>query len=103
MEELFGIIGVISLPLSIGFAIAWWNARKELHLRRQINLELGVRPQIRPEARPESRRLEEAVEAMALEVERLAEGQRFVAKVLTERSNAERGRERPGSPVITPH
>ena len=29
MEELFAIIGLFTLPLSIGFAVAWWNARGE--------------------------------------------------------------------------
>ena len=51
--------------------------------------------------------LEQAVEAIALEVERLAEAQRFVAKVLSERPASERPRDRPGSAVsphvITPH
>ncbi len=49
-------------------------------------------------------RLEHAVEAIAVEVERLGEGQRFVTKILTEKGSevhaelpSQRGR------VITPH
>ena len=115
MEEMFAIIGLVTLPLSIGFAIAWWNARRELQLRREIHLELGIRPQLHPDSRQlrdgrqlgDTRHLEQAVEAIALEVERLAEAQRFVAKVLSERPPSERPRERPGSAVsphvITPH
>jgi hypothetical protein len=97
MEELFAIIGIVTLPLSIGFAFAWWNARKELRLRREIQLELGNRPH-----HQDTRHLEQSVEAIALEVERLAEAQRFVAKVLSERAGSERPRERPGSSV-SPH
>ncbi len=97
MEELFAMIGLFTLPLSVGFAIAWWNARKELRLRREIHLQLGVRPSA------DTRQLEAAVEAIALEVERLAEGQRFVAKVLSERSSVERSRERPGGSSGSPH
>ena len=109
MDEAIVFVGL--LALCIGFAVAWWNARKELRLRREIALELGVRPTATPPAqrREDSTRLEETIETLALEVERLAEGQRFVARLLSERGTVERGmverpRERPASPnVITPH
>ena len=50
-------------------------------------------------------RLEQAVEAIALEVERISEGQRFTTKLLSERAAAER---LPVSPTpeqgrVTPH
>jgi hypothetical protein len=107
MEEVFAVIGLFTLPLTIVFAVAWWNARKELWLRREIARDLGVRPNPVPNSHPETQRLEDAVEAIALEVERLAEGQRFVARLLSERPATERGRERheaaPLLPHITPH
>jgi hypothetical protein len=108
MEEALFIGGLVTL--NIIFGVAWWNARKELRLRRELGLELSARPTPRPmpttsTTTSDNQRLELAVEAIALEVERLAEGQRFVAKVLSERSSADRGRDRlPASPhVITPH
>jgi hypothetical protein len=101
--------------LSLIFGVAWWNARKELRLRREIARELGLQPNERLYERArqpnlvtstsETQRLEESIEAIALEVERLAEGQRFVARLLSERG-VERVRERPSAPpapVITPH
>ena len=122
MEELLAITGMFTFPLSIVFGVAWWNARKELQLRRDLARELGAQPlarelgvqppprerAVRQPSGPEIQRLEDAVEAIALEVERLADGQRFVAKLLGERPLGERGRERPGvslaSPSeITPH
>ena len=49
-------------------------------------------------------RLEQAVEAVAIEVERIAEGQRFVTKLLAERAAAERTPALPAPErVITPH
>jgi hypothetical protein len=50
-------------------------------------------------------RLEQAVEAIALEVERISEGQRFTTKLLAERGSADR---LPVSPTseprhVTPH
>jgi hypothetical protein len=49
-------------------------------------------------------RVERLMEVMAIEVERIGEGQRFVVKVMSDR-NLGSGAERPRSPerVITPH
>ena len=49
-------------------------------------------------------RVERLMEVMAIEVERIGEGQRFVVKVMSER-NLGTGAERPRTPerVITPH
>jgi hypothetical protein len=50
-------------------------------------------------------RLEQAVEAIALEVERISEGQRFTTKLLAERAAAEPIRGMQGSEPrrVTPH
>jgi len=49
-------------------------------------------------------RVERLMEVMAIEVERIGEGQRFVVKVMSDR-NLGAGAERPRTPerVITPH
>ena len=52
-----------------------------------------------------SERLEQAVEAIAIEVERISEGQRFTTKLLAERKDATPEgelRHAPGQ-IITPH
>lgn len=50
-------------------------------------------------------RLEQAIEAIAVEVERIAEGQRFVTKLLADRSPDRQLRDASPKPerVITPH
>lgn len=50
-------------------------------------------------------RLEQAVESIAVEVERISEGQRFTTKLLAERAQADRaGRAAtPGQRSVTPH
>ena len=50
-------------------------------------------------------RLQQAVEAMAVEVERISEAQRFTAKLLAERTPPAVAAERPRTPerVIPPH
>ena len=48
-------------------------------------------------------RIEATVDAMALELERIGEGQRFVARVLSERSTPEQARMSAPPRSITPH
>jgi hypothetical protein len=97
------ILGLFATPAAIAFGVAWWSAKRELEIRR----ELGYQPLARQGA--DTSRLEQAVDAMAIEVERITEGQRFMTKLLAERVAAERApRERPALPgseprVITPH
>lgn len=72
-----GILSVFVLsPLAIAYARSIWRRSSE-------------RPALRPgEVDMMNRRLEElqqSVEAMAIEVERISEGQRFVTKLLSEK------------------
>lgn len=71
------------LVTTVGFAIAWVRAR-----------ERALRPRAEP-PRPSdvtlanADRLEEAIGAMALEVERIGEHQRFMTKLLADSNKAE--------------
>ena len=100
---ILAFLGIFATPAAIALGVAWWSAKRELEIRR----ELGYHPLARSGA--DTTRLEQAVDAMAIEVERITEGQRFMTRLLTERSAAERTpRERsplPGSEprIITPH
>jgi hypothetical protein len=101
--DLLAIIGMIATPTAIALGVALHNARKELDIRRElmrypIDRNVGV---------PETGRLEQAVDAIAVEVERITEGQRFMAKLLAERSS-DRMPDRSILPssehrVVTPH
>ena len=96
-------LGLFTTPAALVFGIAWRRARREL----QIHRELGLSALGRNVA--DTSRLEQAVDAMAIEVERITEGHRFMTRLLTERTAVERApRERPAAPasdprVITPH
>jgi hypothetical protein len=48
-------------------------------------------------------RVEQAVEAIAIEVERVGEGQRFLTKLLADPSSSHRDSSSSREPVITPH
>ncbi|MGH7717291.1 MAG: hypothetical protein ACREON_00395 [Gemmatimonadaceae bacterium] len=96
MIDLFTVIGFLTFPLSIAFGVAWWMTRGELRQLR-AGRSLAVAPIDRFE------RLEHAVEAIGLEVERISEGQRFTTKLLAERTTPDRPGVYPRAERITPH
>jgi len=75
--SVLGII-FIGFPLAIGIAKSMW--------RRSIRP--GVPPQALTETAQRLERLESSVDAIAVEVERISEGQRFVTKLLSEGQGA---------------
>jgi hypothetical protein len=95
MEELFAVIGFFALSLSIGLGIALWITRGEL--RRLL-------AEHRPAAASTDRleRLEQAVEALALEVERVSEEQRFMTRLLAERAGPDHPGPRASAERIAP-
>lgn len=78
---LFGTVIAIGMPLAIAFA------------RRIGHQNLG--PPVPPEVAQRLARMEQAIDAIAVEVERISEGQRFTTKLLSERAGAEPARALP--------
>ncbi len=72
------IVFFISLPVTI---IGVMLARAHM---RQVELR-GSRTELSPELSSRLDRMEQAMEAIAVEVERVSEGQRFTTKLLAER------------------
>jgi hypothetical protein len=91
------------LVTTVGFAIAWVRAR-ERALRTRIEVLSPA-----PVTAASATQLERAIEAIAIEVERISEGQRFTTRLLAERDYGSAGEPRgaslplPLKPVITPH
>jgi len=83
---------------TMGFAIAWVRARDRA-LRARIDALSGVVDPARGTAQ-----LERAIDAIALEVERISEGQRFTTRLLAERERgAGDSRASSQKSAITPH
>jgi hypothetical protein len=79
VEELFAILGLFTTPLVIAMGVSMYYTRKELNrLRRDDS------PTVRDDHRLD--RLEQAVDAIAVEVERLAQGQQYTARLLADRA-----------------
>ena len=70
---------VVLLVTSIGFAIAFVRARE------RVLRERAERAQPRALESSRTDRIEQAIDAIAVEVERLAEAQRFTSHLLAER------------------
>jgi hypothetical protein len=81
---------------SIGFAIAWVRAR-ERATRAESFME-GIRAVQSPQ-----QGVSPALDAIAVEVERIGEGQRFLTKVLSEQQPARVAPYKPVVGSITPH
>jgi hypothetical protein len=92
------VIGVL-FASTVGFAIAWARTRE-----RALRAELAHR-MMPSTAERQLGQLQESVEAMSLELERIAEAERFTARLLAERASAgvptPTARREPGT--ITPH
>lgn len=80
-EDIVAIAGFFITTIVLGLGIPLvrsWSRRKELELQRRP-LELSD---------DRIARIEQSVDAMAIELERIAEGQRFVTKLLAEQRQA---------------
>lgn len=102
-----GFIGVIAIVAVVGFASSLTFLRRVLEMRHERFLRTPSEPQSLETLSRRLDRIENAVDATSLEVERIAESSRFMAKLLAERGAAAV----PPSPaaqhkserVITPH
>ena len=81
VEEFFALIGLVAGPLSIALSVAMYYTRKELN-----RLRAESSPRMRDDR---MERMEQAVDAIAAEVERLAQQQQFTQRLLAERSERE--------------
>lgn len=73
------IVAILSVfvffPLAIGVSRFLWKRASPDQPRRSLTDDTAIRLQ----------RMQESIDAMAIEIERISEGQRFVTKVLAER------------------
>jgi len=77
--EWIPILAISIVPISV---IGWPLARA---YARRVEQEAS-RPQIPSEVAARLERMEQAIDSIALEVERISEGQRFTTKLLSERT-----------------
>ena len=80
-DNVVGIVAIISIfvfsPIAIAFARMMW---------RRANNPPAQNPALSDDTAQRIVQMQQSIDAMALEIERISEGQRFVTKVLAERS-----------------
>lgn len=100
-KEIFALLVLSNIALfttTVTFITLWVRARE-----RAIRATVDSKRQVDPQT--DIDRLVNAVDAIAVEVERISEAQRFTTKVLVERNDTSSVAKRLSSPerVITPH
>ncbi|HKG95021.1 MAG TPA: hypothetical protein VKA84_24100 [Gemmatimonadaceae bacterium] len=105
MENALPLFGLASVVISLGVFVhlsvgAWlrWRAFERAHEpppHGHAQLGAGVREQLAA--------LERAIEAQGVEIERIAEAQRYATRMLTERAPGAASVQRPPQGIITPH
>ena len=85
-EPFLMFFGVAFFPVTVTLTTLWLAARRRAEKAERIVHELAIAPALRGEhAGAASAQLGQAIDAIALEVERISEGQRFTTRLLSER------------------
>jgi len=85
MDDPAKVVIVLSLFGSVAYSINATARAAVAHRKESARLERDGAP---PLAEARLARIEQAVDAIALEVERISEGQRFTTRLLSEQSQA---------------
>ena len=105
MKPVVIFLGLAFVPTTIVLIVAYLSARTRAIRAEQIVHDLTVLPALRGQTRAPGGDVTDAIEALAIEVERIAEGQRFTTRLLSEshRMGALQSRDDSHSRSITPH
>lgn len=89
MSEYEALVAVVSVVFGCGagIGITWLIARTVLAMRRAPEIDTSSMQRL--EARME--RIEQAIDAVAVEVERVSEGQRFTTRLLSDQAGSKAG------------
>jgi CRP-like cAMP-binding protein len=86
---------VFAVPAAVITLFRWFRHKEKM-------ASLAASPTHTHEMQERLQRVEQSVDAIAVEMERIGEGQRFVTRLLSERARAD-GVSLPRERVITPH
>jgi hypothetical protein len=97
--EIIIVPALFGIPATVLVVRMWFSHREKMTSLGGSSSEQSQRIEARLE------RVEQAIDAIAFEVERIGEGQRFITKVFAERNNVAlpESSATPRERVITPH
>ena len=85
-EPFLMFLGVAFFPVTATLTALWLAARRRADKAERIVHELAIAPALRGEhPSTATSQLGQAIDAIAVEVERISEGQRFTTRLLSER------------------
>jgi hypothetical protein len=102
MRDVFLFLGLAFGPVTLLIGTLWIVALKRAQRAEAMLDRLMLTQQIRGESKEPTSRVMEALDSLAVEVERISEAQRFTARILAERHDPHRPSSMPAR-IITPH
>jgi hypothetical protein len=106
MRNFVLMLGLACGPISILLGTLWALALKRAQRAETMLDRLMLTQQLRGEMKEPTSRVMDALDSLAIEVERISEAQRFTARILADRHDAPRPSSLPSAlppSVITPH
>jgi hypothetical protein len=104
MKDIVLMLGLACPPVTILLGMLWVMALKRAQRAETMLDRMMLTQQLRGEGKDPSSRVMDALDSLAIEVERISEAQRFTARILADRHDAPvRPSSSLPSSVITPH
>jgi len=103
MRDFVLMLGLACGPISILLGTLWIMALKRAQRAETMLDRMMLTQQIRGESKDPTSRVMEALDSLAIEVERISEAQRFTARILADRNDLPRSSTAMPSRIITPH
>lgn len=102
IKDVVLMLGLAFGPLSILLGTLWVVALRRAQRAETMLDRMMLTQQIRGEVKEPASRVMEALDSLAIEVERISEAQRFTARILADRHDPTRASSMPAR-IITPH
>lgn len=101
VKDVFLFLGLAAGPVTVLLTTLWILALRRAQRAETMLDRMMLTQQIRGEIKDPSNRVIDALDALAVEVERISEAQRFTARILADRHEPQR----PSVParITTPH
>ena len=103
MKDIVLMLGLACPPVTILLGTLWIMALKRAQRAETMLDRMMLTQQIRGEGKDPNSRVMDALDSLAIEVERISEAQRFTARILADRHDAPARPSSLPSSVITPH
>jgi hypothetical protein len=103
LKEIVLMLGLACGPITLVLGALWILALKRAQRAETMLDRMMLTQQIRGEGKDPNSRVMDALDSLAIEVERISEAQRFTARILADRHDAPVRPTSLPSSVITPH